>query len=61
MAKQPIIVDSFDLTCEQQTRMAHALAIFDAKRAALQRGKSLAEVQAQAWLVHVDAVEARAV
>lgn len=55
---QPITVEPFTLTPEQELRFVKALAIFDARRAALRRGVPLAEVQAKTWLVHVDAIEA---
>jgi hypothetical protein len=61
MTQQPWTVESFDPTPEQRLRMATAMAIFDAKRAALRAGMSVAQVEAQTWLVEVDPVQAEAV
>jgi hypothetical protein len=53
MAKD-IVVEPLDLTPNQERRCVAALAVFDARVAALKAGMSLAEVQAQTWLVDVD-------
>jgi hypothetical protein len=61
MAKEPITVEPLTMTHEQRVRMATAMAVFDAKRAALKAGMSVAEVDAQVWHVDVDPFHTRAV
>jgi hypothetical protein len=54
MAKEPIVVESLNLTPNQERRCIAALAVFDARVAAHKAGMSLTEVQSQTWLVDVD-------
>lgn len=46
------------LTPEQDARAVHALAVFKAKRDAFLKGVSLEQLDADAWVVDVDAVHA---
>lgn len=59
--KKTVTVEPVTLTPEQENRLLRALAVFDAKRAALRAGMSLAEVQAQTWIVHVNPIQASTV
>ena len=53
MAKEPLTVEPFTMSHEQRVRMAVAMATFEAKRAALDAGASLEEVQDMEWTVTV--------
>lgn len=61
MATPQLAVEHVVLSDPQRDRIATALAVFDAQKAALQAGMSLAEVQSQDWLVDGDSFQARAV
>lgn len=53
MAREPWIVEPFELTPHQERRMAAALAAFDARCAALNAGASVEEVQDMEWTITV--------
>lgn len=47
------VVEPIDLTPDQADRLVREIAILKAKKAALEAGMSVAEMQAQTWTVDV--------
>jgi hypothetical protein len=52
-------VEPIDLMPEQSERLIRAIAVYDAKCAALDAGMSVAEVDAQTWVVEIHPSEDR--
>ena len=50
-------MEPLNLTRDQERRCVAALAVFDARVAALKAGMSLAEVKTQTWLIDVDGLQ----
>jgi hypothetical protein len=58
-APKQYAVEPIDLTPEQDARLVRAIAVLRAKKTGLEAGMSVAEMQAQTWVVEVHPSEDR--